>query len=239
MKILVFYTPRSKSTMVHDVLQRHYGLDNIGDSLTLSRIANQGFLEYNKIIDTINNTDNICVKMNPNDFIDIPNQCINYRYKNIDYASFDKIVTITRDNYVDAVLSYAYMNPQDQASWHRRRGAEKVGVRYEIPEFKVFYLLRGYCLFHKIKAHIEQTAGADRMHHYEYQTVEQDLARDFGLNAADFDIDLVPNGLDYSQLATNYDEIVELTKQVYQRMTALPVDELDNWRSFFWNDRSR
>lgn len=223
--------------MIHDVLQKHHGLANIGDSLTLSRIANQGFAEYDKIIDTINNTNDICVKMNPNDFIDIPNQCINYDYKKIDYASFDKIVTVTRDNYLDAVLSYAYMNPRDQASWHRRRGAEKVGVSYEISASKVFYLLRGYCLFHKIKAHIVQTAGVDRVHHYEYETVEQDLVRDFGLNSADFDIDLVPNGLDYRKLATNYDEIVQLTSEVYQRMTALSADELDNNRSFFWDDQ--
>lgn len=236
MKILIFYTPRSKSTMVHSIMKKRYGLIDIGDSLTLSRIAKQGFDEYDTIIDRINTTPNCCVKMNGNDFIDLKNQCVNYDYKKVDFSSFDKVIFTTRAACLDAVLSIAYMNPRDQSSWHRRKGAEKIGVPYTVDPDKLFYMYRGYFLFEKIKNHICQIVDPEKIYQYEYETLNQELMRDFELSECDFDIEIEPNNLDYTQLATNYHEIAELAPTIYQRMAELSVDELDNPNSFFWNN---
>lgn len=220
--------------MIYTILMNHYDLDDIGDSLTLSRVANKNFSEYDTIISRINNSKNSCVKLNPNDFIDLKNQCVNYDYKKVDFASFDKIVFVTRENYLDAVLSYAYMNPGDRASWHRVKGQEKIGQPYTIDPVKLFYLYRGYFLFDKIKQYICQQVDSSKIYQYEYETVERDLMRDFELSSDDLDIPLVPNNLDYTVLATNYAQIVELASKVYQRMAELDINELDNAQSFFW-----
>jgi hypothetical protein len=45
---------------------------------------------------------------------------------------------------------------------------------------------------------------------------------------------LEPNNLDYRKLATNYDEIARMSPQIYQQMSQLPVDELNNPDSYFW-----
>jgi hypothetical protein len=223
--------------MIYSILKKRYNLTDIGDSLTLSRIARRDFSEYDSIIDRVNSSNNVCVKMNGNDFIDMQNQCINYDYEKVDFSSFDKVIFVTRSNYLDAVLSIAYMNPQDQSSWHRRKGADKIGVPYCVDPAKLFYMYRGYFLFEKIKQHICGIVDAEKIHHYEFETVEQDLMRDFDLTSADIDIDLEPNNLDYSQLATNYDEIADLSPKVYQQMSRLPIDELDNPDSYFWTGR--
>jgi hypothetical protein len=222
--------------MIYSILKKHYNLTDIGDSLTLSRIARQDFSEYNAIIARINSSNNVCVKMNGNDFIDVQNQCINYDYEKIDFSSFDKVIFVTRNNYLDAVLSIAYMNPRDQSSWHRRKGTDKIGVPYTVDPAKLFYMYRGYFLFEKIKQHISSIVDAKKIHQYEFETVDQDLMRDFDLSDADLDIDLEPNNLDYSQLATNYDEIADLSPRVYQLMSQLSIDELNNPNSYFWSN---
>jgi hypothetical protein len=236
MKILIFYTPRSKSTMIYNILKNYYGLKGIGDILTLSRIANQNFKNYNELIDYINHSDNSCVKINANDFIDLKNKCINYDYKKIDYSSFDNIIFVTRNNYTDAVLSYAYMDPKDQSSWHRKQGEIKIASEYKVDPCKLFYLFRGYFLFEKIKNEICNTATTSKIYSYEYDTVDQELMRDFNLLPTKIDNDLAPNNLDYKLLATNYDEIVELSSEVYEKMATLCVASLNDADSFFWKD---
>lgn len=236
MKILVFYTPRSKSTMVYTILKNKFKLADVGDVLTLSRIANQNFTEYDSLINRINNSQNICVKMNGNDFIDLKNKCVNYDYKKIDFSSFDKIVFITRKNYINAALSYAYMNPADQSSWHRKKGEVKVGQSYTINPTKLFYLFRGYFLYETIKNHIYSQVNISNVHEYEYETVEDQLVSDFNLSSEDFKIELEPNNLDYTKLATNYNEILDLATTIYNKMAELPINDIDNNKTFFWED---
>ena len=235
MKILIFYTPRSKSTMVYHILKNFYNLEGICDVLTLSRIANQNFDEYETLINNINSSQNTCVKINSNDFIDLKNKCVNQNYKKINYKSFDKIIFITRNNYLDAVLSYAYMNPKDQTSWHRKKGETKVGVPYKVEPNKLFYLFRGYFLFNKIKNYICDNVNASKIYQYEYESVDEELVCDFNLSTTD--IDIAPNELNYTELASNYGEIAKLAPVIYQQMAKLSVADLDNESTFFWEDR--
>src|SRR3989344_337886 len=99
MNILIVHTPRSKSTMVHDILAKKFDLNPLYEPLTFSRIAKQDSSEYDSIIQMINTKDDICVKINGNDFIDLKNKKILDDYKKIHYDHFDKIVFITRENY--------------------------------------------------------------------------------------------------------------------------------------------
>lgn len=236
MKILVVYTPRSKSTMVHDVLSRKFGLEPMREALTRSRRARQSFDEFPSIIHRMNTADNICVKITGgNDFIDLPNRKIREDYKNIDYASFDRVILISRRDYVSAVMSYAYMDQLNDRSWHRRRGETKVGHSYTVSDLKIYYMLRGYAVFEHVSNYIADHMPADRLLRYDFDTAETQLARDFGLTSADFEIDIVPNELDYQTLAVNPQQTVNQIHEVYSYVMGLTIDQINQPDNRFWS----
>ncbi len=237
MKILIVYTPRSKSTYLYQVLTKKYNLDPFGDRLTKSRIKNKSFVEYEDIINEMNSANNICVKINGNDFIDTTNHCIHTQFKDIDFASFDKIIFVTRKNYLDAVLSYAYMNPADSDSWHKKVGELKIGFKYTVDPAKVFYLLRGYRVFDLLRTYIETVVplGAHKIH-YEYDDVDVRFPTDFELSPEDLRISIEANGIDYRHIATNYNEISQLVPQVARQMLTAPYRDINDPHSFFWRN---
>lgn len=232
MKILVFYTPRSKSTALHNALASAYRLEPWCDMVTQSRIRNKNFNEYPALFERINSTDNICVKLNGNDFINLTNNEIVQQYKDINYNSFDKIFFITRNNIVDAIASYAYMNPADKSTWHKPRGEYRVGTSYMIPTQKIFYMLRGYVAYNIIKDYICNQVSADKIYDFEYESVEQEVKNKFDVDMLDIDIE--PNGYNYSQMAPNYNEIAQIATEVYQIMATYDLERTLDKHSFFW-----
>jgi hypothetical protein len=209
MNILIVYTPRSKSTFACKVLAKKYGLTEVVDTLTLSRIANQNFSEYNILIDKINTEENICVKINGNDFIDLTRKEISEYYKQINYNKFDKIVFLTRVNFVDAILSYAYMNPADQSSWHRKKGQTIDQRAYTLLKNKVYYLSRGYVVFKILTDYIKNVCKTN-IYNYEYESLEHGLSTDFAVN--DFDTELEPNNINYFALLENKEVLPMITE---------------------------
>lgn len=216
MKILVFYTPRSKSTAVHDALAKKFDLTPMGDIVTLSRIKNKNFNEYPEIIEKINCTDNIIVKLNGNDFVDVPNQKILGLYETIDFGKFNKIIFVTRDNLAQAIASYAYMDPANKQSWHKPRGEVRTGKTYEIAIEKVYHMIRGYIAYNQIKQYIAQLSLAVDLHDYEYNTVESSLLNNFGITTDSIDIET--NNYDYEILASNYADVKKLVPMLYTSM---------------------
>lgn len=222
--------------MVHDVLSRRFGLEPMREALTRSRRARQSFDEFPAIIHRMNTTDNICVKITGgNDFIDLPNRRIREDYKTIDYASFDRVILISRKDYVSAVMSYAYMDQLNDRSWHRRRGESKLEKTYTVSDLKIYYMLRGYAVFDHVSQHIADHVPSDRLLRYDFDTAETQLTMDFGLDSADFEIDIVPNELDYSALATDSDTTVQRIHDVYQYVMSLSLDQINKPDAKFWS----
>lgn len=227
MKILVYYTPRSKSTAVHNALAEYYNLEPFGDRITKSRIRNKSFVEYPDLIGQINSSDNICVKLNGNDFIDLPNRQISDLYKTIDFRSFNKIVFVTRSDLTEAIASYAYMDPTNESSWHRRRGQTRVGESFTIPVQKAFYLMRGYAVYDIVRDYIKSTTITQSVFNYEYSLVESCLKHDFGVTTEAIDIE--PNNFDYSTMATNYHYIKSIVPDIVKQINSGNPD-------LFWKD---
>lgn len=232
MKILVFYTPRSKSTALHNALADSYQLEPWCDIVTQSRIKNKNFSEYPVLFDRINTTDNICIKLNGNDFIDLANKEISPLYKEVDYQSFDKIFFITRNNIVDAIASYAYMDPADKSTWHKPRGERRIGNTYLIPSQKIFYMLRGYVAYNIVKDYICSQVHKDNICELEYETVEFEVKNKFNIDMLNIDIE--PNGYNYSQLAPNYHEVSQVANEAYQVMLTYDLKRTVDKNSFFW-----
>lgn len=232
MKILVFYTPRSKSTAIHDALARQYNLDAWGDRVTQSRIKNQNFNEYPELIAAINNADNICVKLNGNDFIDLQNKTVLDSYKQIDFASFDKIIMASRSNITEAIASYAYMNPADKSTWHRPKGESRVGTPYQISLNKVFYLLRGYVVYGIICDYIRSQVPAEKVLVTDYETAEHDIKVWFDNDMSDISIE--PNGYDYKSMAGNYTTVKSLAHEIHEIMSAHCLSRIADKDSYFW-----
>ena len=236
MKILIVYTPRSKSTWLITVLARRFRLDNWLELLTRSRRKNQSFDQFPTLIQQINTTDNICVKVTGgNDFIDLKTRSIINAYRDIDYNSFDRVILLSRNDYVSAVMSYAYMDQRNDRTWHRRRGENKVGQAYTVSSSKIYYLLRGYVVYKHVRDYILQHTDPARILEYEFESIETQAQQDFGLSANDFEIDLVNNNLNYRELAVNADSAVAEIQQVYQRMSQLTLQDIQDPSSFFWN----
>lgn len=232
MKILVFYTPRSKSTAIHNALAKHYSLEPWCDMVTQSRIKNQNFDEYPGLIDKINTTDDICVKLNGNDFIDLQNRQVLDFYKKIDFGSFDKILITTRSNIAEAIASYAYMNPADKNTWHRPRGVSRIGGPYQISLNKVFYLLRGYVVYNIICDYIRSQVPAEKILVTDYETAEADVKDWFNVDMSDIDIE--PNGYDYKTMAENYSVIKSLAHEIHEILATYDLLKIADKESYFW-----
>lgn len=193
--------------MIHEMCCKKYNLINFGDAITKSRIKNKNFSEYEQLISFINENDNICVKLNGNDFFDAATNTIVDLYKKIDYNSFDKIIFLIRTNIVDAVLSYAYMDPADDKTWHRRKNQAIELKEYYISPQKVHHLLNGYIAYDTIKRYIQDSSNAE-VYDYEYETVHY-LIEELDLEV---DINLVPMAIDYKSIVTNYDEVLAIIR---------------------------
>lgn len=231
MKILIFYTPRSKSTMIGKVLAKKFNIDYCESPLTISRLANKNFDNYQTIIDQINNTPTGCIKVCANDFVNLHSKCINEDYKKINFDSFDLVIFLTRKNMLDAVLSFGYMDSSDRDSWHRKKDQPKAANPYSIVPARIFNLLRGYTVFETIKKYISEHTTT-RIYDCEYTTVEQQLHTALDLAESNFEIDLVPNGLPYKEFVLNYDEIGNYVK-MYANAN-LPLTEFNNPNSVYW-----
>jgi len=213
MKILIFYTPRSKSTMLHNMLCKRYNLLEFGDTVTKSRIKNKDFSEYTQLITKINSTNNICVKLNGNDFIDCTTGNLTDLYKTVDYQSFDKIIFLTRKNYIDAILSYGYMDPTNSNSWHRRKDQTVQATPYTVTSAKIYHLLNGYRAYDSIKDYIKsQVTDPNIIRESEFEELSRLISE---LQLENVDIDLAPMDIDYKSIVTNYDEIVTIATQFF------------------------
>lgn len=234
MKILVFYTPRSKSTMIGKVLAKKFGINYCESPLTLSRLANKNFDEYPELINKINALSSGCIKICANDFVNLHQKTINEDYKKINFNSFDYVIFLTRENMLDAVLSFGYMDSSNRDSWHRRIGETKEVKPYSISPARIFNLLRGYTIFNIVKKYIAEHTTATTCE-CDYNTVNEQLITKFDLQQSDFDIDLVPNDIPYKTIVTNYNEISMHVKEYAAHMT-LPDADFNNPTSFFWTN---
>lgn len=215
----MLYSPRSRSTWTHNVLTAKFGLDPTWcEPLLESRRPRQDYAEYPEIIDRINRAENCCIKISCNDFVDIKNKQIRKDYQDINWNHFDHVITHTREDFVGAVLSYAYMDMRDKNTWHRRRGEIKVGHEYQVDPNIMYYLLRGYAMFDVVRQHIDATVDPAKIHHYEFNTAADLVSQDFGLTAQDLEANIVDNELDYRRLATNYNDIAQEAPTVLMRL---------------------
>lgn len=234
MKIIMLYSPRSRSTWTHNVLVKKFNLDPTWcEPLLESRRPRQDYKEYPAIIDRINQSNNCCIKISCNDWIDIKNKQLRTDYKQILWNRFDHVITHTREDYVSAILSYAYMDMRDKKSWHRRRGEIKQQRSYEADINIMYYLLRGYAMFSLVKKHIIDTVDSSKIHHYEFASAERQVAQDFGLEGDDLVAEIVSNELDYSKLASNYNEILSNAPNVLEMLQ----QQITNPSELFWQNR--
>lgn len=229
MNILIVYTPRSKSTFIHDVLAKKFSLDPLGDLLTKTRInSSDDLTSLLPAIEKINFSNNICLKINGHDFIDLKNKKVVDLYKLIDYNKFDHIIFLTRENFTDALLSYGYMDRYDSNSWHKRTGSTIPVRMYNIPTDKIYFLGRGYRVYEIIKDYITKNS-LGKIHSYEFETVESQLSEDFTLDNTDFVTSTEPNNIDYQQLLTNQEVLSEITN-ILKTMHTVDVTSSEFWQ---------
>lgn len=196
--------------MIHDLCCKKFNLAPFGDTITKNRIKNKNFNEYPQLIAVINESDSMCVKLNGNDFFDSNSNAITELYKTINFQSFDTIIFLTRINYIDAILSYAYMDPNDSTTWHRKKNQKVVAEPYTISHSKIHHLLNGYLSYNKIKQYIlSAVTNYTQIYDYEYDNVAN-LILKLELGS---DIDLVPMDIDYKSVVTNYDEVVTVVSE--------------------------
>lgn len=203
--------------------------------LTHDRFQRKSHDHIPKLIDKINCTDNIGVKINGNDFVDFHNRRILTCYKDIDYNSFDRIIFTTRKDYVAATLSFGYMNLSDPDTWHKKVGQEKRQVQYSISEFKIHAMARCYMMHEHVKNYIKTKVDSSKIFDYEFDTVEQSVVRDFDLQPADFDIGIEESQLDYLKLLFNPEQTIQRIHDVFNKIATVNETELSDLPAFFWD----
>jgi hypothetical protein len=218
--------------MLHDVLAKKFDLTGLNDIFTIARVKNAGLKDNESIISKINSTDNICVKVNGHDFLDLDNRCVSSTYKLIDYNRFDKIIFLRRKDFTAALLSYGYMDRTRPETWHKKKGQELDLRKYSIPESKITFLSRGYYVYHILTNYI-LTNYTGSIYKYEYDSVEDDAAEDFTLFPNDFDIATEANNIDYASLLANKEILQQIYEQHLKVMAAEPTDEI------FWSDLTK
>ena len=234
MKIAIFYHPRSRSTMTHHILAKKFNLTPWNEILTISRRTNQHYDEYPDLINKINTTDNVVLKICINDFINTKDCVILDAYKDIDYKSFDHIIFNIRSDVLGTMLSFGHHYLFDPSKWFRIKGQSFPTRSYEIELARVFYILRSYRMFDDIKEWVTSHAGNAKLHSYDYSTVKEQLKQEFDLDDNDFDINIVPNEIDYKSLATNYDFVADNIMSWYSEIMSATQADIDNPDSFFW-----
>lgn len=237
MNIAIVYIARTKSTMIHDILAKKFDLEPMKEILFFSRRRRQDYAEYPELIQKINTEDNICVKICVNDFIDGKTCRIMEDYKQINFAKFDHIIFVKREDIMGNVASFGHHNLINFADFdksHRKKGQDFEGHSYEIPPDRAAYIIRAYRVLTLLRDWITEHSGSAQIHDYEFETVNQQLARDFNLDDRDFDIDIEPCGLDYKSLATNYQEIEKILPAMYSRIMNTTEQDLNDPKSAFW-----
>lgn len=226
MNILIVYTPRSKSQLLHDVLVKKLHLHGYGDILTKTRIAaNDDLTVLDAVVDEINSVSNFCLKINGHDFIDLKNQTISDLYKKINYSKFNKIIFLKRDSFADALLSYGYMDRTNPVSWHRRKGSVVQHRDYQIDINKVYFLSRGYAVYDLLKKYVSSVYH-DEIINCEFDQVEHMLESKFNIDH--YDIDLQANEIDYKALLINKQILGEVESIFKKICLTSPEDE------YFW-----
>lgn len=236
MKILIIHTARSKSTALHDWLSEYYSLTPLRNLITYSRIQNQNTSEYEELLNRINTEDNICVKVCCQDWIDLPRKTLVELHKKLAWHTFDRVILCTRNNAIDAVCSYAKMNPFDRQSWHRRAGQDVDYSQYTVPVEKIFYLMRGYTVYKWINEFVDANIDPQRVCRFEYEQLEQQLVEQLGIDPADVAIDIIPNLYDYKNLVTNYSDVASLTPKVLHKLQQFSWDTV-NPDCAFWDSK--
>lgn len=200
--------------MLNELLCKKYQLTNFGDTVTKSRIKNKDFREYDQLISVINSSKDICIKLNGNDFFDPITGKLTELYKQIDYNSFDKIIMLTRKNYIDAILSYGYMDPTNSETWHRKKSQTVEARAYTIQPTKIYHLLNGYRAYETIKDYIKTVVDSNMISESDFDNFSELLNQ---LELKNIDIDLRPMGINYKSIVTNYDEILDIANEFFNR----------------------
>lgn len=242
MNIAIVFIARTKSTMIHNILAKKFNLTPLKEILFFSRRRRQDYEEYPELIQKINTEDNICVKICVNDFIDGKTCRIMDDYKKIDYTKFDHIIFVKRQDLMGNVASFGHHNLINFADFnksHRKKGQDFEGSPYEITPDRTAYIIRGYRILNLLRDWIGEHAGSAKIHDYEFETVNQELTRDFGLKDEDFDIDIEPCGLDYRSLASNYEEIEKMLPGLYSRIMNTTDKDFNDPDSPFWEKNVR
>jgi hypothetical protein len=238
MKILIFYTPRSKSTFLQEILSTKYKLESIVDPFVYSKMKHGNKDEFPKIVDEINTTENICVKISSTDFLDSKNREVHDYYKDINYQSFDKIVFVSRKDILSGSLSCCHMDLKDNTSWHSTKDKKNNGRTFTVDIGRLAWYLRGYRIFDFIKDHIIKNFDKE-IYEYDYDNLEEDLKKDFELSAADLDTNLIANEIDYKPLAVNLDRVEDFIKNNVDTILNAPCHELNSYNSKFWTIDTR
>jgi hypothetical protein len=236
MKILIFYTPRSKSTLLQEIMSKKYNLTALVDPFVFSKMKNQNTEEFPRIINHINSSQNICVKVSSTDFLDSRNRKILDYYKDIDYKSFDKIIFVTRKDVQAASLSFCHMNLKEPNSWHSTKDHQTIGRSFNPDIDRILYLLRSYRLFEFVKKYIIND-HQNICYDYEYNTLEESLKSNFSLSDRDFDTKLTANDIDYQKLVFNYDGVCAAIKINYSEISNASDYDLQTSNSKFWTVR--
>jgi len=223
--------------MTHEILANKFQLQPLKEILTLSRRKNQHYNEYPELIKLVNETDNICVKICINDFIDLKSCVVKDEYKSIDYNKFDHIVFVKRDNIIDTVLSYGYQDQHDPSKWHRRRGTDIVPTKFVIDINRVYYILRAYRLYQSIEEYICSHNTHSKIHHYEFNSIEQGLKKDFDIADHELITSTDSNNIDYSSWAINYQDTVTQFNQIKKQILSATDADIADKNSFFWKNQ--
>lgn len=218
--------------MLQEVLSKKYNLEALVDPFVYSKMKNRNTDEFASIVDRINSSQDICVKVASTDFLDSRNRRVLDYYKDIDYKSFDKVIFVTRQDIITASLSFCHMTMGQPDTWHSTRGRKNQGHQFIPDTERITYLLRSYRLFNFIKNYISN--NSKEFYEYEYETLEQDLKNDFDLTDEDFDTNLIPNEIDYKQLIPDYDSICNFIKKSQNEISSVEDQEMNEFNSKFW-----
>lgn len=222
--------------MLQEVLSKKYNLDALVDPFVYSKMKNQNTNEFASIIDRINTSQDICVKVASIDFLDSKNRRVLDYYKDIDYQSFDKIIFVTRDDLLAASLSFCHMTTGDPSTWHSTKEQQNTGKTFSADINRVTYLLRSYRVFEFVKNHIRNNFTND-IYEYEYESLESNLKIDLELSAGDFDTNLVANTIDYQKVNQNYSTVVNFIEQYKGLILSAQDFDLNRVDSKFWTLR--
>ena len=217
MKYAVFSTPRTASTLIHDMIRNHFNITGHGQLCGESPldIRSNVTLRHQYINERIAQ-DNYVVKLFSINFTDD-----NYWFnrETFDWESFDKIIITTRTNVVDQVASLYYRNAYKPGN-NSLFPVNDTPVTIDFTESRWINFLESLkhilVLFHSMKDTLVTTYPTKVCvlpSEIFYNAPEQYLPIVNSLTGINFtENDLTPSstrftGLDYSKKYTNYNEL--------------------------------